>query len=1059
MSATASPTALRRSIELLATAAAYYVVGRLSLLLAIPPGYATAVWPAAGLALAAVLLLGFRVWPAVLLGSFLVNVPTSFAAASFAAMFRSLPVPLAISAGATLQALLGAALIRRFIGTSDPLAHRPIRFLLFGGPIASVVSASIGVSTLFAAGLLTRDSLLFSWTTWWVGDCIGTVLFAPLVFQLQWDSRRAWIRRQLWVSLPLLLTSAIVVLLFFQTSSWEQRRIQQEFQRRTGNVAIAFRSRLDRYLDVMHSIESLYAASASVSQAQFHAFVSPIFGRTPGIVVLGWDVWVPDVERSRFESEVRATGLPGFAIRELDAHGALIPARRRGDYVVARYIEPRGNESALGYDVASERARFRSLSAARDRGRTVASPLLRLVQQTDRRYGLLVFQPIYRGGLAPATPAERRARLRGFIVGAFLVGDIVTAALHDVDHSGIDVSLDDVSDANTTRLFPSDAESAIAPLGATARPLSVTSTLIVAGRRWSLTQSQTYGAADEDRSWQPWLVLACGLLFTSLLGALLIMSSTRAMRTEALIALRTIELEREVAERRRAEAAVREANGVLNAVLDGTTDLVFVKDLDGRYELANRALCELLQRPKQEVLGRMSTELLGAEVGDAMAAEDSEVLESDKTRTFESSMDLPGGRRYYLTTKGVLRDAYGKPRAVFGIAHDITGRRLAEDQRARQNAEQLEVKDQFFSHVSHELGSPIATVYQFVTILQDGLAGELNAEQHDYLQIVRRNTMQLKTMIGDLLEVTRAQTGKLSVRPQCLQLGPILEETVTTYRGTAGLREIGLSADFEPELPEVLADPARVRQILTNLLDNALKFTPAGGSIRVQARSVSEAFVELSVFDDGCGIPAADQSRIFEHLFQSANSVKQSRHGLGLGLYICRDLVNRQGGEISVESEVGAGATFRVTFPTVSLRRTLEAMLGPDTAVGPLSLITVEFEGVGSDVRAEAIEAAREAMERSIVPSIDVLLPWRRTGAGSETSHVIARCDVAGSLVMARRLESQLARCSTLAQDQVSWRITQETLSFTDVRATVDLATLTETLESRLRGDSNRKAA
>ena len=149
---------------------------------------------------------------------------------------------------------------------------------------------------------------------------------------------------------------------------------------------------------------------------------------------------------------------------------------------------------------------------------------------------------------------------------------------------------------------------------------------------------------------------------------------------------------------------------------------------------------------------------------------------------------------------------------------------------------QMQFKDEFLSHVSHELRSPLTAIYQFVTILLDRLAGELNPEQHEYLEIVLRNVKQLQSMINDLLEVTRVQAGKLMIELQCTSVSDAIVYAVDTLQGAATAKGITLSSDIECRLPSVCADPTRIRQILIILVDNAIKFTPANGAVKVQAR-------------------------------------------------------------------------------------------------------------------------------------------------------------------------------------------------------------------------------
>lgn len=229
--------------------------------------------------------------------------------------------------------------------------------------------------------------------------------------------------------------------------------------------------------------------------------------------------------------------------------------------------------------------------------------------------------------------------------------------------------------------------------------------------------------------------------------------------------------------------------------------------------------------------------------------------------------------------------------------------------------EQLNARDQVLSHVSHELRTPLAAAHQFVGILLDGIAGDLQAEQREYLEIVRRNLKQLQTMIGDLLETTRARGGMLAIDSYPLEVTGIVNDMIRTLRSSAGEKGIALQViDSDP--PLVWADAARVRQILTHLLENAVKFM-ASGSITVAARVHSPApeFVCVSITDTGPGIPPESIERIFDPLYQDNGNVDSGRKRLGLGLYICRELAVRMGGKLWVESRLGSGSTFYLLIP------------------------------------------------------------------------------------------------------------------------------------------------
>jgi signal transduction histidine kinase len=259
------------------------------------------------------------------------------------------------------------------------------------------------------------------------------------------------------------------------------------------------------------------------------------------------------------------------------------------------------------------------------------------------------------------------------------------------------------------------------------------------------------------------------------------------------------------------------------------------------------------------------------------------------------------------------------------LLHAIERQRLQADSEGARKQQQtlreelvqreLQLKDEFISHVSHELRSPLTAIHQFSTILSDGLAGPLGPEQSDAMRVILRNIHQLESMIDDLLEITRMQTGKLSVELQSVLPSEAVADAIDTLRGAAQAKNIRLTPQIPPDLPTAYADPVRTRQILINLIGNAVKFTPEEGSVGVSVSFDRGARVlRFEVSDTGCGLPADSLPRVFERLYQVRDN-QAGRKGLGLGLFICKELVTQQGGDIGVTSTMGKGSTFFFTLP------------------------------------------------------------------------------------------------------------------------------------------------
>jgi signal transduction histidine kinase len=231
--------------------------------------------------------------------------------------------------------------------------------------------------------------------------------------------------------------------------------------------------------------------------------------------------------------------------------------------------------------------------------------------------------------------------------------------------------------------------------------------------------------------------------------------------------------------------------------------------------------------------------------------------------------------------------------------------------RKRAEAEADRLKDEFFALVSHELRTPLTSIIGYLELVLEDET--LETDPRRFLEVVQRNADRLLRLVGDLLFVAQFEAGNLSLEPRPVDLADVCSEAVEAARPKAHARGIELVLDADG-VPAVTADAGRLGQALDNLVSNALKFTPAGGSVEVRLTAVGdEALIEVA--DSGSGISADEQERLFDRFFRSAQAHEQAVQGVGLGLTIVKAIVDGHGGRIAVRSEVGAGSTFTVALP------------------------------------------------------------------------------------------------------------------------------------------------
>ena len=269
-------------------------------------------------------------------------------------------------------------------------------------------------------------------------------------------------------------------------------------------------------------------------------------------------------------------------------------------------------------------------------------------------------------------------------------------------------------------------------------------------------------------------------------------------------------------------------------------------------------------------------------------------------------------------------------------------------------------------------------------------------------------------MIRDLLEATRADSGKLRIEPRCIDIGELIRQAVAMMRPTAAEKHVGLEAGPEQTIPLVYADPDRTLEVLINLIDNGIKFTPPDGSVVVNASMVETdpSAVYLSVSDSGRGIPQESLPLVFERLYQDPNAADGNRTGLGLGLYIAKEIVTLQGGRMWVASQPGSGSTFSFTLPLYSLAKLLFPVI---THQGRLReaivLVRVDLTPLSKSLRGswkETCQKCLELLRQCIYVDKDLVLPPMGTSGPVETFFVVASTNMERVSIMMDRIRDQV---------------------------------------------------
>ena len=261
--------------------------------------------------------------------------------------------------------------------------------------------------------MLSTGQAAFGWLTWWVGDSIGVIVFAPLALMLLPSQAEYWSGRRWKIAIPSLLIFGIVMAAITQNVSQDRARINSAVAQLGDRAATNLASNIALHQEVLEGLRGLVDASDNITAKAFDAYTDDLLARFPNLQALSWDPLVAKADLAAFEESQRAQpGLKNFTVTERDANGNLRPVSPRPEYVVVAYIEPMANNrSALGFDISSNPARAVAIEAARDTGRPTATPPIDLVQESGTQKGMLALLPTYQGGSDPGSEPARRAEV------------------------------------------------------------------------------------------------------------------------------------------------------------------------------------------------------------------------------------------------------------------------------------------------------------------------------------------------------------------------------------------------------------------------------------------------------------------------------------------------------------------------------------------------------------------------------------------------------------------------------------------------------------------------
>jgi PAS domain S-box-containing protein len=434
----------------------------------------------------------------------------------------------------------------------------------------------------------------------------------------------------------------------------------------------------------------------------------------------------------------------------------------------------------------------------------------------------------------------------------------------------------------------------------------------------------------------------------------------------------------DVTEQRKTEEALAHERDLLRALLDHVPDRIYFKDRQSRFLRASRALAERLGlKDPEEVTGKTDFDFHPEAKAREFFEDEQRIIATGLPliNKIERQTGMDGGEIWASVTKVPIYNAAGEITGIIGISRDITALKRIEDELAQRRDEALALareKSQFLATMSHEIRTPMNGILGIADLLR---GTKLTVRQRDWVETIRSSADALVEIINDILDFSKLEAGKLAVEREDFDLSALVESLLDLLAERAQAKDLELISLIPPDVPlAVRGDPGKIRQVLTNLLGNAIKFTEQGEvalTVTKEEETDHDVRLKFQVQDTGIGVSREAQSRIFHPFTQADGSTTRKYGGTGLGLAISRQLVELMGGQIGVESEPGRGSTFWFTLTLEKQPPTPRATRAYDFS--PVRALVVDENATlrqalqkqlaGLDIHSEAAANGREALD------------------------------------------------------------------------------------------------
>jgi PAS domain S-box-containing protein len=789
-----------------------------------------------------------------------------------------------------------------------------------------------------------------------------------------------------WIALVFVVGAGLSLLAATETQRRNDRLTRQALNVELSETADAVVRRMHLYQyglrGLRGAIQAVDGQQLSLEGFQRYQQTRDATREFPGSRGFGFIRRVAEAEQAAFVQQQRRQGQPEYTVHQFQPHA--------GERFLVQFVWPMAlNKAGVGLDIASDPERQSAALAALRSGDVQLSRPIVFFDSSDRSTkAFLMLLPIYRSAVTPADVDERQATAIGWSYAALQIDEVLENL--GIYNEGLGLQLFDLGKGHSSTPFYDRSGGADNPQSLISNEL----TREIFGRQWRLKLTAYPSFVATLNHTAPQQVLLLGLLISGLITALLAMLDS--------------------SRRRRIEIFSDQAR--LAAIVESSSDGIIGKDLTGMITSWNKGAELIFGFTSEQAVGRRLAELL---VPSNLRDQEQDILarinRGERVTHFEtqrlhrdghlvevsvSVAPIRDGTGVIIGASKTVRDisqqksAEASLQALYAELETQVAERTAELQQAKLQADSANAaKSAFLANMSHEIRTPLNAVLGMLQLL---LHTVLNPRQSDYVNKARSAATSLLGLLNDILDFSKIEAGKLQLDVHRFELERLMRDLAVVLSGNQGDKEVEVVFDLSPNLPGVLfGDSQRLQQILINLAGNALKFTPKGYvivSITELESNDTEALLRIAVTDTGIGIAQPQQAYIFEGFAQAETSTSRRFGGSGLGLVICKRLVELMGGQLQVISEPGKGSRFWFDLaftvePGITLKGacqgiapSLRILIADDNRVAAeLMQQTVVALGWHADLVAngrQAVERVRQAQHED-QPYDVVLMDWR----------------------------------------------------------------------------------